>query len=447
MVPALRYLGSVCGLARGGFPGGFSAACAPAPGKPWLLCQGGRRASTSSFDVVIIGGGIVGLASARALILRHPALSIGVLEKEKDLAIHQTGHNSGVIHSGIYYKPESLKAKLCVQGAALIYEYCNQKGISYKQCGKLIVAVEQEEIPRLKALYERGLQNGVQDLRLIQQEDIKKKEPYCRQVALSFAQDFQEAGGSVLTNFEVEDIEMAKESPSRSKDGMKYPIVIRNTKGEEVRCQYVVTCAGLHSDRISELSGCSPNPRIVPFRGDYLLLKPEKRYLVKGNIYPVPDSRFPFLGVHFTPRMDGSIWLGPNAVLAFKREGYRPFDFSARDIMDIIIKSGLIKLVFQNFSYGVNEMYKACFLSATVKHLQKFIPEITISDILRGPAGVRAQALDRDGNLVEDFVFDGGVGDIGNRILHVRNAPSPAATSSLAISGMIADEVQQRFEL
>eukprot|EP00069_Balaena_mysticetus_P009012 bmy_06170T0 len=180
MVPALRYLGSVCGLARGGFPGGFSAACAPAPGKPWLLCQGGRRASTSSFDVVIIGGGIVGLASARALILRHPALSIGVLEKEKDLAIHQTGHNSGVIHSGIYYKPESLKAKLCVQGAALIYEYCNQKGISYKQCGKLIVAVEQEEIPRLQALYERGLQNGVQDLRLIQQEDIKKKEPYCR---------------------------------------------------------------------------------------------------------------------------------------------------------------------------------------------------------------------------------------------------------------------------
>ncbi|EPY74404.1 L-2-hydroxyglutarate dehydrogenase, mitochondrial precursor [Camelus ferus] len=354
------------------------------------------------------------------------------------VSVHQTGHNSGVIHSGIYYKPESLKAKLCVQGSALIYEYCTQKGISYKQCGKLIVAVEQEEIPRLQALYERGLQNGVQGLRLIQQEDIKKKEPYCRglmaidcpytgivnyrQVALSFAQDFQEAGGSVLTNFEVEDIEMAKESPSRSEDG-------------------------LYSDRISELSGCNPNPRIVPFRGDYLILKPEKRYLVKGNIYPVPDSRFPFLGVHFTPRMDGSIWLGPNAVLAFKREGYRPFDFSARDIMDTIIKSGLIKLVFQNFSYGVNEMYKACFLSATVKHLQKFIPEITVSDILRGPAGVRAQALDRDGNLIEDFVFDGGVGDIGNRILHVRNAPSPAATSSLAISGMIVDEVQQRFKL
>ncbi|MBZ3876891.1 L-2-hydroxyglutarate dehydrogenase, mitochondrial [Sciurus carolinensis] len=434
MVPLLRYLGGVCGWARGSFP----RVCRPASGRSWPLCGGVRSASSSSFDIVIVGGGIVGLASARALILRHPALSIGVLEKEKDLATHQTGHNSGVIHSGIYYKPESLKAKLCVQGADLIYEYCNQKGISYKQCGKLIVAVEQEEIPRLRALYERGLQNGVQGLRLIQQEDIKKKEPYCRglmaidcpytgivdyrQVALSFAQDFQEAGGSVLTNFEVKDIEMARESPSRSGDG-------------------------LHSDRISELSGCNPDPQIVPFRGDYLLLKPEKCYLIKGNIYPVPDSRFPFLGVHFTPRMDGNIWLGPNAVLAFKREGYRPFDFSARDAKDLIVNSGLIKLVSQNLSYGVNEMYKACFLGATVKHLQKFIPEITVSDILRGPAGVRAQALDRDGNLVDDFVFDGGVGDIGSRILHVRNAPSPAATSSLAISGMIADEVQQRFEL
>ncbi|XP_004454176.1 L-2-hydroxyglutarate dehydrogenase, mitochondrial [Dasypus novemcinctus] len=466
MLSRLRHLSGACRRARGGFPEGFPGACGPARGRSWplrLSSRCGHSASTSSFDVVIVGGGIVGLASARALILQHPALSIGVLEKEKDLAIHQTGHNSGVIHSGVYYIPGSLKAKLCVKGAALIYEYCNQKKISYKQCGKLIVAVEQEEIPRLRALYERGLQNGVPGLRLIPQEDIKKKEPYCRglmaidcpytgivnyrQVALSFAQDFQDAGGSIFTKFEVKDIEVAKESPSGSKDGLKHPIVIRNTKGEEVRCQYVLTCAGLYSDRISELSGCSPDPRIVPFRGDYLLLKPEKCYLVKGNIYPVPDSRFPFLGVHFTPRMDGNIWLGPNAILALKREGYKPFDFSATDVMDIIINSGLFKLVFQNFSYGVSEMYKACFLSATVKHLQKFIPEITISDIIRGPAGVRAQALSRDGNLVDDFVFDGGVGDIGSRILHVRNAPSPAATSSLAISKMIVDEVQQRFQL
>ncbi|XP_006899281.1 PREDICTED: l-2-hydroxyglutarate dehydrogenase, mitochondrial [Elephantulus edwardii] len=461
MLSALRYLGRPRGPALGGFPEVFWSLRGSR-----LLLLGflyGRSASTNSFDLVVIGGGIVGLASARALIRRHPALSIGLLEKENKLAVHQTGHNSGVIHSGIYYKPASLKAKLCVQGASLLYEYCDKKGIPYKQCGKLIVAVEQKEFPTLKDLYERGLQNGVRGLRLIQQEEIKKKEPYCRglmaidcpytgivdyrQVALSFAQDFQDAGGSVLTNFEVKDIEMMKESPSGSQDGMKYPVVIRNTKGEEVWCQNVITCAGLYSDRISEMSGCNPDPRIVPFRGDYLLLKPEKSYLVKGNIYPVPDSRFPFLGVHFTPRMDGSIWLGPNAILAFKREGYKPFDFSVRDVMDIIINSGLGKLVFENFSFGVSEMYKACFLSATVKHLQKFIPEITIGDLLRGPAGVRAQALDRDGNLIDDFVFDGGIGEIGSRILHVRNAPSPAATSSLAISAMIADEVQQRFGL
>ncbi|XP_006731195.1 L-2-hydroxyglutarate dehydrogenase, mitochondrial [Leptonychotes weddellii] len=414
MVLALRYLSGACGRARAGFPGGFSAACRPARGRPWPLCQGGRRASTRS-EVTLETTVFLCSVWREWLMLR--------LEGWKALGYFKN------------WKVDKMSVTV-LSGTEM-----------------LIVAVEQEEIPRLQALYERGLQNGVQGLRLIQQEDIKKKEPYCRglmaidcpytgivdyrQVALSFARDFQEAGGFVLTNFEVKDLEMAKESPSGSKDG----------EGEEVQCQYVVTCAGLYSDRISELSGCNPDPQIVPFRGDYLLLKPEKCYLVKGNIYPVPDSRFPFLGVHFTPRMDGSIWLGPNAVLAFKREGYKPFDFSARDVMDVIIKSGLIKLVFQNFSYGVNEMYKACFLSATVKHLQKFIPEITVSDILRGPAGVRAQALDRDGNLVEDFVFDGGVGDIGNRILHVRNAPSPAATSSLAISGMIADEIQQRFKL
>ncbi|CAM5152109.1 unnamed protein product [Natator depressus] len=424
---------------------------------------GHPRRRSSTFDVVVVGGGIVGLASARELILRHPSLTFSVLEKEKELACHQSGHNSGVIHSGIYYTPGSLKAKLCVQGAALCYEYCDRKGIPYKQCGKLIVAVEQEEIPRLRALYERGLLNNVRDLKLISAKEIQAKEPFCRgvmaldsphtgivnyrQVALSYAEDFQEVGGAVLTDFEVTDMEMAKESPSESEDGMKYPVIVRNSKGEEIRCQHIVTCAGLYSDRLSEISGCSREPRIVPFRGDYLVLKPEKCYMVKGNIYPVPDPRFPFLGVHFTPRMDGNVWLGPNAVLAFKREGYKLYDFSARDFIDAVVYSGLWKLVFRNISYGMSEMYRACFLSAQVKQLQKFIPEVTISDILRGPAGVRAQALDWDGNLVDDFVFDGGTGDIGSRVLHVRNAPSPAATSSLAIAKMIADEAERRFGL
>ncbi|XP_062974309.1 L-2-hydroxyglutarate dehydrogenase, mitochondrial isoform X2 [Elgaria multicarinata webbii] len=327
----------------------------------------------------------------------------------------------------------------------------------------LIVAVEQEEIPRLKALYERGLKNNVRGLKLITTKEIQAKEPYCRglmaldspytgivnyrQVALAYAEDFQATGGTVLTDFEVEDMEMVKESPAGSKEGMKYPVVVRNSKGEEIHCRHLVSCAGLYSDRLSQISGCSPEPRIVPFRGDYLVLKPEKCYLVRGNIYPVPDPRFPFLGIHFTPRMDGSIWLGPNAVLAFKREGYKFYDFSIRDFIDATAYSGLWKLVLRNLSYGMGEMYRACFLSAQVKQLQKFIPEVTINDILRGPAGVRAQALDNDGNLIDDFVFDGGTGDIGSRILHVRNAPSPAATSSLAIAKMIAREVERRFEL
>ncbi|KAG9336737.1 hypothetical protein JZ751_003085 [Albula glossodonta] len=419
--------------------------------------------SYSSYDVAIVGGGIVGLATARELILRHPTLSFTVLEKEKELAVHQSGHNSGVIHSGIYYTPGSLKARLCVKGATMAYDYLEKKGLPYKRCGKLIVAVEREEIPRLKALYERGLKNNVRDLSIIDTKGIREREPYCRGlmaldspytgivdwrlVSLTYAKDFQEAGGTVVTEFEANDISMVTESPAGSTDGMNFPIAIRSSKGDEVHCRYVLTCGGLYSDRLSQISGCSPEPRIVPFRGDYLVLKPEKHYLVKGNIYPVPDPRFPFLGVHFTPRMDGSVWLGPNAVLAFKREGYQVFDFNVRDFGDALSFRGLHRLVMKNIVYGVGEMYRGIFINAQVKILQRYIPELTLSDVLRGPAGVRAQALDRDGNLVDDFVFDGGVGDVGSRVLHVRNAPSPAATSSLAIAEMIADEVEGRFSL
>uniref|UniRef100_A0A3Q4GFB3 L-2-hydroxyglutarate dehydrogenase, mitochondrial n=1 Tax=Neolamprologus brichardi TaxID=32507 RepID=A0A3Q4GFB3_NEOBR len=371
-----------------------------------------------TYDIAVVGAGIVGLATARELILRHPSLSFVLLEKEKELSLHQSGHNSGVIHSGIYYTPGSLKARLCVRGATLAYEYCEKKGLPYKRCGKLIVAVEQEEIPRLKALYERGMKNNVRDLTIVDGKGIRDREPYCRgimaldspytgivdwrMVALSYGTDFKEAGGTVVTEYEVNDISMIKESPAGSTEGNNF-CIITFSQGNELRCRYVLTCGGLYSDRLSQISGCSREPRIVPFRGDYLVLKPEKNYLVKGNIYPVPDPRFPFLGVHFTPRMDGSIWLGPNAVLAFKREGYKVYDFSAQDFADALL--------------------------------------------FRGPTGVRAQALDRDGNLVDDFVFDGGVGDVGSRVLHVRNAPSPAATSSLAIAEMIADEVENRFTL
>uniref|UniRef100_A0A673GGU1 L-2-hydroxyglutarate dehydrogenase, mitochondrial n=1 Tax=Sinocyclocheilus rhinocerous TaxID=307959 RepID=A0A673GGU1_9TELE len=416
-----------------------------------------------SFDVAIIGGGIVGLASSRELILRHPNFTFTLLEKEKELALHQTGHNSGVIHSGIYYTPGSLKAQLCVRGATLTYQYCQKKGVPYKRCGKLIVAVEREEIPRLKALYERGQMNNVQDLRLIDAKAIREKEPYCRGimaldspntgivdwqlVALTYGKEFQEVGGTVITDFEASDIKVAAESPAGSAEGLKYPIIIKSSQGKEVRCRFVLTCGGLYSDRLSEISGCSSEPRIVPFRGDYLVLKPEKNFLVRGNIYPVPNPQFPFLGFHFTPRMDGSVWLGPNAVLAFKREGYKLFDFDTQDFINAVSYRGLQRLVMKNIVYGMGEIYRGVFTSAQVKNLQKFIPELNPSDVLRGPSGVRAQALDAEGNLVDDFVFDGGKGELGSRILHVRNAPSPAASSSLAIAEMITDELEKRFKL
>lgn len=431
--------------------------------QPKLLKDVTTRQLHRTCDVAVVGAGIVGLATARELILRHPSLNFILLEKEKELAAHQSGHNSGVIHSGIYYTPGSLKARLCVRGATLAYEYCEKKGLPYKRCGKLIVAVEQEEIPRLKALYERGMQNNVRDLSIIDGKEIREREPYCRgimaldspytgivdwrMVALRYGEDFEEAGGKVVTESEVDDISMVKESSAGSTEGMKYPIAVKDKNGNEIWCRYVLTCGGLYSDRLSQISGCSREPRIVPFRGDYLVLKPEKHYLVKGNIYPVPDPRFPFLGVHFTPRMDGSVWLGPNAVLAFKREGYKVYDFNARDFADALSFRGLQKLVMRNITYGIGEMYRGVFIGAQVKILQKYIPELSLSDVLRGPAGVRAQALDRDGNLVDDFVFDGGVGDVGSRVLHVRNAPSPAATSSLAIAEMVADEVESRFSL
>lgn len=446
----IRTLGTVPACARLLSKGSKSAACRAAH-------------HSGSFDVAVIGGGIVGLASARELILRHPNLTFTLLEKEKELAVHQTGHNSGVIHSGIYYTPGSLKAQLCVRGAMLTYQYCQKKGVPYKRCGKLIVAVNREEVPRLKALFERGQKNNVPDLNLIDAKAIREKEPYCRGImaldspntgivdyrlmALSYGKDFQEAGGTVITSFEASDITLAAESPAGSAEGMKYPIIIKSSKGEEVRSRFVLACGGLYSDRLSEISGCSPEPRIVPFRGDYLVLKPEKNYLVNGNIYPVPNPRFPFLGVHFTPRMDGSVWLGPNAVLAFKREGYKLFDFNAQDFINALSYSGLQRLVMKNIVYGMGELYRGVFTSAQVRILQKFIPELSPIDVIRGPSGVRAQALDADGNLVDDFVFDSGKGEMSNRVLHVRNAPSPAATSSLAIAEMVADELEKRFLL
>ncbi|KAK0409271.1 hypothetical protein QR680_004447 [Steinernema hermaphroditum] len=410
-----------------------------------------------TFDVVVVGGGIVGCATARQLKISRPELSIAIVEKERQLAVHQSGHNSGVLHAGIYYAPGSLKAKLCVEGLDLAYAYLDENKIPYKKTGKLIVAVEPEEIPRLDALYGRALQNGCRDIEMIDGKRIKEFEPHCvglkalwsphtgivdwGLVTRSYADDFVKRGGKVFVDTPLAAIRSAA-------DGSDYPVVISSRPGlPEIRARYLLTCAGLQSDRIAQLSGCNTVPKIVPFRGEYLLLKPEKRHLVKTNIYPVPDPRFPFLGVHFTPRMNGDVWLGPNAVLAYKREGYSYFDVSPTDLLDAISFRGMQKLMLKYGSFGLQEFYRGVFYAAQVKQLQRFIPELKVSDVTRGPSGVRAQAMDAEGNLVEDFVFDDGEGPIASRVLHVRNAPSPGATSSLAIAKMITEKAVDKFEL
>ncbi|XP_053689306.1 L-2-hydroxyglutarate dehydrogenase, mitochondrial isoform X1 [Sabethes cyaneus] len=409
------------------------------------------------YDVVVVGGGIVGTASAREILLRHPKLKVAVVEKEPKLAFHQSGHNSGVIHAGIYYKPGSLKAKLCVQGLNLSYKYFDEKNIPYKKVGKLIVATNDIEVTRLNDLYERSLANNVPDVKLVDAEGIKEIEPYCEGikaiwsphtgivdwalVTQYYAKDFKNAGGDVYLNFEVSKFEETEDAD--------YPTLLRSKTNDTVQSRYILTCGGLQSDKIAELTGCSPLPKVVPFRGEYLLLNPDKCHMVKGNIYPVPDPRFPFLGVHFTPRMDGKVWLGPNAVLAFKREGYSWSDFNLWECLDALRFPGFIKMGWKFMGAGFQEIAKSAFIPLQVKELQKFIPEIQEYDVQRGPAGVRAQALDNDGNLVDDFVFDHGKGEsaLSRNILHCRNAPSPGATSSLAIAKMIADKIESEFNI
>ncbi|KAJ8949603.1 hypothetical protein NQ318_007365 [Aromia moschata] len=416
--------------------------------------------NSKEYDVVVVGGGIVGAASARELKERHGNLRMAVLEKEHDLALHQTGHNSGVIHAGIYYKPGSLKAKLCVEGLQLSYKYCDSKGIPYKKVGKLIVAATPVEVKRLHDLLDRGTKNKVPDLKILKGEkEIKEVEPQCTGlealwsphtgiidwavVCKRYGQDFKEKGGDIWLNFEVNGF---KESGSAD-----YPVLITSKSGKSVKSKYVLTCGGLQSDMLAELSGCPKSPRIVPFRGEYLLLDPKKAKLIKTNIYPVPDPRFPFLGVHFTPRMNGDVWLGPNAVLAFKREGYKWTDINLSELLDAVCYPGFIKMALKYTTAGMYEMAKSLYTPLQVKDLQKFVPSVTTADVKSGPAGVRAQALDNDGNLLEDFYFDMNKGKkgtaVGDRVLHCRNAPSPGATSSLAIAKMMADKLETEFNL
>lgn len=401
-----------------------------------------------SYDVVVIGAGIVGMAVSRELLSRYPRLRLAVLDKEPSVGQHQTGHNSGVLHSGIYYAPGSLKARLCVQGQRELYAYCEQKAIPTERCGKVIVASHAGEVARLEILLQRGQANGVEGLEMIGPERLREVEPHCvgvqalfspntgivdySRVVRAYADDVQAAGGDVLPGFGVDAI---SERPGR---------VVLQTAAGEVEAAHVVACAGLHADRVARLSGAPRDPRIVPFRGDYWVLRPDRRHLARNLIYPVPDPSFPFLGVHFTRRIeDGSVWLGPNAVLAFSREGYRRLDVRPRDLAEAVAYRGFQRLATRFWQTGMQEMVRDFSKEAFLKSLQVYVPELTLADLLPGPSGVRAQALGPDGALVDDFVFNTQT----NRIVHVRNAPSPGATSSLAIARQIADTATQAFSL
>jgi L-2-hydroxyglutarate oxidase LhgO len=406
----------------------------------------GQTFASMIYDLAVIGGGIVGLATTLELTERFPRLKIANVEKETAFNVHQTGRNSGVIHSGIYYKPGSLKAKLCVEGRKRAWAFCDEHGIEYKAVGKLIVATEERELPRLEELWVRGQKNGVEGLQLLDAAGIREREPHCSgikailspvtgivdwaRVSRTYADLAKRNGADFFLGHQVRRI--------ARRGGVS---VIATPKGE-IQAKHVIVCGGLYADTLARMTGGERDPKIVPFRGDYLILKPEKSYLVRGNIYPVPDPEFPFLGVHFTPRMDGSIWLGPNAVLAFAREGYSFFTINPPELWDALTYPGFFKLATKYWKIGAGEMYRDLVRSAYVKALQRYIPELQPEDCLPGPAGVRAQAMAVDGSLVDDFVFEGAEG-----IVHVRNAPSPAATSSLAIGTYVVDDAEKRFGL
>ncbi|MCX4903412.1 L-2-hydroxyglutarate oxidase [Streptomyces sp. NBC_00878] len=397
----------------------------------------------------IVGAGIVGLATGREIALRRPGTRVVVLEKEQRIAVHQTGHNSGVVHAGIYYAPGSLKAALCVRGVSMLREYCQERALPYAETGKLVLAVREDELDRMENLYRRARNNHVPDLRKISKEEIKEIEPHAGGIAAlhsprtaitdypaiarEFAKDIEASGGEVRLGFPVTSI---TDVPGGVEVASGQKHAHRNEGGGRVRVDRLILCAGLHSDSVAKLAHDRKEPRIVPFRGEYLLLKPESRDLVRGLIYPVPDPRYPFLGVHFTPRVDGSVEVGPNAVLALAKEGYRLGSVSPRDLAGLVAYPGTWKMAARHWRTGIKEYRGSLSRTAFMRDAQRYVPGVGVRDVVRGGAGVRAQALDRDGTLVDDFRIHRA-----GRITAVRNAPSPAATASMAIAEHIVDAV------
>jgi (S)-2-hydroxyglutarate dehydrogenase len=404
----------------------------------------------SQCDLTIIGGGILGLATALKLTGTHPSLRLLILEKEKELAHHQTGNNSGVIHSGLYYRPGSLKARSCVTGRKELIAFCDENSIPYEICGKVVVATSEVELPRLEELHRRGIENGLQGLEIIGPERLKELEPHAtgikglhvpetgivdyRKVAAAYAEKIRDAGGDIRLSQRVVGILDRPEE------------IVLQTSGGDYRTKHLINCCGLQSDIVAQMMGGANNSeeehRIIPFRGEYYKIAPERQFLVRNLIYPVPDPTFPFLGVHFTRMAKGGVEAGPNAVFAYAREGYRHTDINLGDLWRTISFKGFWAITGKYWRTGFGELYRSLSKPAFVRALQKLLPEIRESDLVPGGAGVRAQAVSASGALVDDFVIRQS-----RRAIHVLNAPSPGATASLAIGQQICEMAEKNFDL
>ncbi|MEO9485486.1 MAG: L-2-hydroxyglutarate oxidase [Ekhidna sp.] len=397
------------------------------------------------YNVVVIGGGIVGLASALKIKEKNPTFKVAVIEKERTIAQHQTGHNSGVIHSGLYYKPGSFKAKNCVDGYNMLLDFCNEEEIPYELCGKIVVATKETQLDALNTLHERGVANGLADIKKLRAEELAEYEPHVagvgglyvpqtgiidyKLVADKYAEKFKHFGGEIFSSNKLMSFKEER------------GFIHVNTENERLTTRVVVNCSGLYTDKIAKLAGAKIDFKIVPFRGEYYKLKPAKENLVRNLIYPVPDPNFPFLGVHFTRHIDGGIEAGPNAVLAFAREGYTKSQINMKELLGTLFYPGFMRVAYKYWKTGFGEMYRSYSKGAFTRALQELIPEIQKRDLIKGGSGVRAQACDRKGGLIDDFLVVEH-----DKFINVGNAPSPAATSSLAIGERVAQMTIEKLK-